>query len=91
MIKCVQVGTGIIAVSYSMLSEFFENKPSTLDVIGIVDSLDPNHSRAYLTVRGPEIPTIPGPFGIPHLDLVITTLEDGSWEWDFRPADLRKA
>ena len=79
----MQIGVGTIAVSYSMLSEFFQKKPATLDVIGIVDSLDPNHPEAYLTVRGPEIPTIPGTFGVPSLTVTITTLEDGSWERNF--------
>ena len=79
----MHIGVGTVAVSYGMLTDFFLNKPATLDVIGIVDSLDPNHPEAYLTVRGPQIPTIGGMFGVPPLSVTVTTLEDGSWEWNF--------
>lgn len=76
-------GVGILKVSYDILGEFFRNKPCTLDVIGIADSRDPNHGYACLTVKGPEIPTTPGPDGIPEVECVVVRLEDGSLEWNF--------
>lgn len=81
-------GIGVLNVSVSMLAEFMQRKPKDVNVIGSIEFMNRFSPLVGLLVEGPSIPTVPDKSGrIPRLDCTVTTLEDGSLEWNFSKSD----